>query len=137
MKKTNNAYRKNFSLIITFLILISVIFVVALFVSYELNARYVENEFDSKKVDVWEQTIKPYNNLVQNNIPVITSYQGFLDSTSAAKYADSIFIKYPFVKKIVFYDATINSHQNSTVFINNLGLSYKCDVPVRARRQQS
>ena len=123
MKKPNDIYRKNFSLIIAFLILISVVFVVALFVSYELNARYVENEFDSKKVDVWEQTIKPYNDLVQNNIPEITSYQGLLDSASAALYADSVFIKYPFVRKIVFYDATISSHKNSTVFINNLGIS--------------
>jgi len=123
MKKPNDIYRKNFSLIIAFLILISVVFVVALFVSYELNARYVENEFDSRKVDVWEQTIKPYNDLVQNDIPEITSYQGLLDSASAAKYADSVFIKYPFVQKIVFYDATISSHPNSTVFINNLGLT--------------
>ena len=123
MKKPNDIYRKNFSLIIAFLILISVVFVVALFVSYELNARYVENEFDSRKVDFWEQTIKPYNDLVQNDIPEITSYQGLLDSASAAKYADSVFIKYPFVQKIVFYDATISSHPNSTVFINNLGLT--------------
>jgi two-component system phosphate regulon sensor histidine kinase PhoR len=123
MKKPNDIYRKNFSLIIAFLILISVVFVVALFVSYELNARYIENEFDSKKVDVWEQTIKPYNDLVQNKIPEITSYQGFLDSASAAKYADSVFIKYPFVQKIIFYDATISSQRNSTVFINNLGIS--------------
>ena len=122
MKKPNDIYRKNFSLIIAFLILISVVFVVALFVSYELNARYVENEFDSRKVDVWEQTIKPYNDLVQNDIPEITSYQGLLDSASAAKYADSVFVKYPFVRKIVFYDAIISSHKNSTVFINNLGI---------------
>jgi two-component system phosphate regulon sensor histidine kinase PhoR len=123
MKKPNDIYRKNFSLIIAFLILISVVFVVALFVSYELNARYVENEFDSKKIDIWEQTIKPYNNLVQNKIPEITSYQGLLDSASAAKYADSVFIEYPFVTKIVFYDATISSQKNSTMFINNLGIS--------------
>src|SRR5580704_17104164 len=116
MKRPNDIYRKNFSLIIAFLILISVVFVVALFVSYELNARYVENEFDSKKVDVWEQTIKPYNDLVQNSIPEITSYQGFIDSALAARYAGSVFIKYPFVQKIVFYDATISSHRNSTVF---------------------
>ncbi|HZY39523.1 MAG TPA: HAMP domain-containing sensor histidine kinase [Mucilaginibacter sp.] len=136
MKKPNDIYRKNFSLIIAFLILISVIFVVALFVSYELNARYVENEFDTKKVDVWEQTIKPYNELVQNKIPEITSYQGFLDSASAAKYADSVFTLYPFVQKIIFYDATISSHENSTVFINNLGIAINAMyqfLPVRGK----
>ena len=123
MKRSQDIYRKNFSLIIAFLILISVVFVVALFISYELNARYVEGEFESKKVDVWEQTIKPYNDLVQYKIPEITSYQGFLDSTSAAKYADSVFRNYPFVRKIIFYDASISSHQNSTVFMNNLGIN--------------
>jgi two-component system, OmpR family, phosphate regulon sensor histidine kinase PhoR len=123
MKKTNSIYRKNFSLIIAFLILISVLFVVAVFVSYELNARYVENEFQSKKIDIWDQTIKPYEDLFQNKIPEITSYQGYLDSASAAKYADTVFKKYHFVQKIVFYDARVSNHTNSTVVRNNLGIS--------------
>lgn len=49
MKKPQNIYRKNFSLIIIFLVLISVTFVIALIVSYNLNEKYVENEFASKK----------------------------------------------------------------------------------------
>ena len=49
MKVQKNVYRKNFSLIIIFLVLISVTFVVALFISYNLTAKYVENEFASKK----------------------------------------------------------------------------------------
>lgn len=97
-----NAYRKSFLLIIIFLVLISVTFVVALFVSYNLTAKYVENEFGSKKIDVLEQTIKPYNDFFQNKIPEITSYQGFLDSASAAKYAASVFHDYAFVRSIVF-----------------------------------
>jgi two-component system phosphate regulon sensor histidine kinase PhoR len=123
MKKTNSIYRKNFSLIIAFLILISVMFVIALFVSYDLNAKYVENEFESKTIDVLNPTIKPYNDFFQNKIPEITSYQGFLDSTSAANYADTVFKTYPFVQKIIFYDATISSQKNSAVFRNNLGIS--------------
>jgi two-component system phosphate regulon sensor histidine kinase PhoR len=123
MNKSRNIYRKNFSLVIIFLVLISVIFVTALFVSYDLNARYVENQFESKKTDVLEQTIKPYNDLFQNKIPEITSYQGFLDSTSAAKYADSVFHDYPFVKKIIFYDTRISKQKNSTIFRNNLGIN--------------
>jgi two-component system phosphate regulon sensor histidine kinase PhoR len=123
MKTTKSIYRKNFSLIIAFLILISVMFVLALFVSYDLNANYVENEFDSKKNDVLDQTIKPYNNLFQNKIPEITSYQGFLDSALAARYADAVFNDYPFVQKIIFYDTRISNQQNSTVVRNNLGIS--------------
>jgi len=123
MKRPQSIYRKNFLLIIIFLVLISVTFIIALFVSYNLNARYVENEFSSKKIDVLEQTIKPYNDLFQNKIPEITSYQGFLDSASAAKYADAVFQNYPFVQKIIFYDARISNQKNSTVVKNNLGIS--------------
>src|SRR5579872_3531255 len=109
MKTERGAYRKNFSLIIAFLILISVTFIVALFIAYSLTARYVENEFASKKIDVLEQTIKPYNDFFQTRIPEITFYQGYLDSASAAKYSDSVFKDYPFVKRIVFYDVAISS----------------------------
>src|ERR1700734_2497592 len=97
MKRPKNIYRKNFSLIIIFLVLISVTFVIALIVSYNLNQKYIEDEFASKKIDVLEQTIKPYNALFQNKIPEITSYQGFLDSASAAKYAEAVFHDYSFV----------------------------------------
>ena len=125
MKKQDNIYRKNFSLILIFLVLISITFIVALIVSYSLNENYVENEFESKKSDVLEQTIKPYNDLFQNKIPEITSYQGFLDSASAAKYATSVLKGYPFVKNIVFYEMLIGSKTHSTVFKNNIGISPK------------
>jgi len=125
MKGTQNTYRKNFLLIIIFLVLISVIFIVALFVSYDLNKKYVENEFSSKKIDVWEQTIKPYNELLLNKIPEITSYQGYLDSASAAKYADVVLRTYPFVKQIVFYDMRIGNQRNSFVTKNNLAISVR------------
>jgi two-component system phosphate regulon sensor histidine kinase PhoR len=125
MKSQNNVYRKNFSLIIIFLVLISVIFIIALIVSYNLTAKYVENEFAFKKIDVLEQTIKPYNNFFLNKIPEITSYQGFLDSASAAKYADSIFHDYNFVRRIVFYDVQIGNPRNSAVSKNNLDISIK------------
>jgi two-component system phosphate regulon sensor histidine kinase PhoR len=125
MQGHKNVYRKNFSLIIIFLVLISVTFVVALFVSFNLTAKYVENEFASKKIEVLEQTIKPYNDFFQNKIPEVTSYQGFLDSASAAKYAASVFHDYAFVKKIVFYDVLIGSKTHITVRKNNLDISVK------------
>src|ERR1700757_2744403 len=108
MKTEQGAYRKNFSLIIAFLILISVTFIVALFIAYSLTAKYVENEFASKKNDVLEQTIKPYNDFFLTKIPEITSYAGYLDSASAANYSASVLNTYPFVKRIVFYDVAIS-----------------------------
>ena len=125
MPAYKNAYRKSFLLIIIFLVLISVTFVVALFVSYNLTAKYVENEFGSKKIEVLEQTIKPYNEFFQNKIPEITSYQGFLDSASAAKYAASVFHDYGFVRSIVFYDVLIGSKAPITIRSNNLDISVR------------
>ncbi|MDO3640429.1 MAG: sensor histidine kinase [Mucilaginibacter sp.] len=125
MKKQDNSYRKNFSLAIIFLVLTSVMFIIALFVSYNLNAKYVENEFDSKKIYVQEQTTRPYNNLFQNKITEITSYQGFLDSASAARYADSVFQSYHFVRQMVFYDVQIGNQNQGIIIKNHLGISIK------------
>ncbi len=125
MTKQPDIYRKNFALVIFFLILISILFIIALFISYNLNAKNVENEFEAKKIDVFEQTIKPYNDFFQNKIPEITSYQGFLDSVSAQKYAVSVFNKYKFVKRILFYDMLIGNQSKALIIKNNLGISVK------------
>ncbi len=135
MKTEQGAYRKNFSLIIAFLILISVTFIVALFVAYSLTARYVENEFASKKIDVLDQTIKPYNDFFSTGIPEITFYQGFLDSASAAKYSDSVFNDYPFVKRIVFYDVAIGS-QNTLSSDKGLDISLKSVYEFLSRKNK-
>ena len=125
MAVQKNAYRQNFTLITIFLVFISITFVVALFISYNLTAKYVENEFASKKVEVLEQTIKPYYEFFQNKIPEITSYQGFLDSASAGKYAASVFHDYNFVRRVIFYDALIGGKTTMTVRKNNLNIAAK------------
>ena len=91
MKPHKEVYRKNFSLIIIFMVLISMTLVVALIISYNLTSNYVENEFASKKIDVLEETVKPYNDFFLNKIAEITSYQGFLNDTSAENYSSSVF----------------------------------------------
>jgi two-component system phosphate regulon sensor histidine kinase PhoR len=136
MKNSTNIYRKNFSLIIFFLILISVTFVIALIVSYNLTSNYVENEFASKKIDVLEQTTKPYYNLLLNKIPEITSYQGFLDSASAAKYADAVFHDFGFVKRIIFYDLQIGNRTHSTFIKNNLSIAIKAAYQFKPRHSK-
>lgn len=104
-----NVYRKNFSLIAAFLVLITVTLIIALIIAYNLTSRYVENEFNLRKLDVLERAIKPYNDFFQNRIPEITSYQGFLDSASAANYARSVFEDYRFVKSIRYNEITVGS----------------------------
>ncbi|GGH20658.1 sensor histidine kinase [Mucilaginibacter phyllosphaerae] len=125
MKAQKNLYRKSFSLITAFLVLITVSLVVAVIISYNLTAKYVENEFSSKKIEVQEQTIKPYTDFFQIKIPEITSYQGFLDSASAANYSATVFKNYPFVRRVLFYDIQIGNPSATARFSNNAGISVK------------
>jgi len=123
MRPHKNVYRKNFSLIITFLVMISVTLIVALVVSYNLTSTYVESEFASKKIDVLEETIKPYNDFFLNTIPEITSYQGYLTNATASDYAASVFNSYPFVRRIIFYDISIGSKKSKSKLDNKLSIA--------------
>ena len=126
MKEYQQTYRKNFSLVIIFLILITAALGGALFFAYKLTSKYVENEFASQKIEVLEETIKPYNDFFQNKIPEISFYQGFLDSAQAAKYINKIFSKFNFVDRVVFYDAAISNHTiPDGIRVNNFSLGPK------------
>jgi two-component system phosphate regulon sensor histidine kinase PhoR len=105
----NSGYRKNFALIVTFLILISVLFVLSLFLAYNFSKKFVENEFVSEKVKVLEASIKPYNDFFQNKLPEVSYYNGYLDSATTAKFVDTLLLKYPFVSKVIFYDTEVSS----------------------------
>ncbi len=83
----------------------------AFFLSYNLTSKYVINEFASQKIDVLEETVKPYNVFFQNKIPEISFYQGYLDSGQTSKYIDTIFKKFQFVERVVFYDAEISNYK--------------------------
>ena len=125
-------YRKNFLLVVAFLILISVSLVGAMLLGYNLTRRYVENEFVTKKIDVLEAIINPYNDFFQNKIPEISFYQGFLDSASAKKYSDSIFLKFSFVDRIVFYDANISNQKiGNGLRVNNFSMISKAAYQFR------
>jgi two-component system phosphate regulon sensor histidine kinase PhoR len=124
--KDKRAYRKNFLLVTAFVILISAFVIVILLFAYRLTRSYVENEFVSQKVNVLEQTIKPYNDFFQNKVAEITSYDGFLNAKSASNYSGSVFNKFPFVKKITFYDLAIsNNRKLFTLRTNNLSIAIK------------
>ena len=103
MKASQYVYRKNFSLIITFFVLVTLILIGSLIIAYNLTKKDVVREFSFKKNDVLKQTASPYNDFFFNKIPELTSYYGILDSASAGSYARSVFKDYSFVTKIVFY----------------------------------
>lgn len=104
-----SGYRKNFSLIVTFIVLISILFILSLFLAFNFSKKSIEGEFVSEKVNILEQTIKPYNDFFQNKMPEISYYNGFLDSATASKFVDTIFLKYPFVAKVTFYDSEVKN----------------------------
>jgi len=109
MKAKTTKYRKNFLLIISFMVLITISLFLAWILGYNLTKKHVENEFSALKIEVLDKTVAPYNNLFQNKIPEISFYQGFLDSLNSVKYVDNIFKNYPFVDKILFYDAQVSN----------------------------
>jgi two-component system phosphate regulon sensor histidine kinase PhoR len=133
-KAHKHVYQKNFSLIAAFLILISVTLVVALVIAYNFTESYVKNEFSLRKLNVLEQMMKPYNDFFQNRIPEITSYQGFLDSASAANYAGSVFNDYPFVKQIQYDEIAIGNKPNSSTG-NAMGITVKAVYEYRPARR--
>ncbi|WP_316842667.1 HAMP domain-containing sensor histidine kinase [Pedobacter gandavensis] len=106
-KKTG--YRKNFSLILTFIILMSVLFSLSLYIAYNFSKKYIESEFVSEKVNVLEQTIKPYNDFFQKKLPEVSFYNGYLDSATAASFVDTVLLEYPFVSRVVFYDSEVKN----------------------------
>ena len=124
MKATKTVYRKNFSLIIVFLILVSVTLVIALIVAYNSSEKIVESEFASKKDDVLKATINHYNEFFAYQLPQIDKYSGLMDTASARTYVDSIFHNYSFVKSIAFYQIELGigaSYPNK----NNLNIYAK------------
>ncbi|TAH03366.1 MAG: sensor histidine kinase [Sphingobacteriales bacterium] len=119
-------YKKNFILIVCFLVLISISLIFALFLGFNLARKYVESEFSSLKIEVMEKSFEPYNNLFQYEIPQISYYQGYLDSSSASAYANNILNKYAFVNQITFYDSEISNQQINNGFkYGNLSVGIK------------
>jgi two-component system phosphate regulon sensor histidine kinase PhoR len=126
MQEYQYIYRKNYTLVIIFLFLTTSAMAGALYLAYNLTSRYVENDFASQKIDVLEQTVKPYNDFFQIKIPEISFYQGYLDSAQTSKYIDTIFRKFSFVERVIFYDTEISNHKiDDGIRVNNFSMGPK------------
>ncbi|RZL47234.1 MAG: sensor histidine kinase, partial [Pedobacter sp.] len=119
VSEKDSGYRKNFSLIVTFIGLISVIFILSLFLAYKFSKKNIENDFVSAKANVLEESIKPYNDFFLNKLPEISFYNGYLDSATASKFVDTILMEYPFVTKVTFYDTEV---KNDNFFDDGINL---------------
>ncbi|MGK6351043.1 sensor histidine kinase [Parapedobacter sp. DT-150] len=112
MKPQRNTYRANYLLVGAFIVVVAASFVLAIFLARDLTDTYVENEFASRKVEVLEHNIGTFNDFFHNRLPEISFYQGYLDSATAATYADSVLRTYAFVEHIVFYDGALSNNDS-------------------------
>ena len=102
-------YRKNFGLLIAFVILVSVLFGVAMFSARSMIANFIETEFNNRKVEVFDRSIQPFHEFFNDKIPEISYYQGYLDSVKAASYVNDVIRKYTFLDRVLFYDIAITN----------------------------
>ncbi|MDB4925674.1 sensor histidine kinase KdpD [Mucilaginibacter sp.] len=124
MKGSKTVYRKNFSLIVAFLILVTLTLIIGLIVAYKFTAQTVENDFLAKKNNVADQIINSYTDF-SNKIQDINVYSGLLDSALAANYTDSVFHNFNFVSKIVFYQIVVGNQNSALADKKNLNISLK------------
>src|SRR5690606_3128829 len=137
MKRLKFAINKNLLLIITFLVLITAFYIIALFLGYSFTRNFIDNDFNTKKIEVFDQSLSAYNDFFQNRISEVSYYQGYLDSLSGKKYADSIMENYPIVKRILFADTQISNRPLSYGFaVHGLFISPKAIYQFGRNTQQ-
>ena len=113
-----SGYRKNFSLIVTFIVLISVVFVLSLFLAFNFSKKNIENDFVSAKATVLDESLKPYNDFFFNKLPEISFYNGYLDSATASHFIDTVLRQYPFISKVTFYDTEVKNKRYPAYGVN-------------------
>lgn len=115
-------YRKNFGLLLVFVVLVTCLFVIAMISARTTIVNLIESEFNNKKVEVFDQSVQPFNDFFNQKIPEISYYQGFLDSVKALSYVNDVLRKNPFVERVLFYDLTITNSDSIEAGIqyNNL-----------------
>lgn len=111
MTNRRDQYRKSYTLIVAFIVLITVSLIMAFFLARNMVVNDVEHEFVTRKSDILEASIAPYTHFFNNSIPEISFYQGYLDSAGVASYADSLLTTYPFIDRIVFYDLLLSNER--------------------------
>ncbi|TJZ61427.1 HAMP domain-containing histidine kinase [Sphingobacterium olei] len=127
MNKFDFRYRKNLGLLLAFLLLVTTLFVVSGFLARNMTVNFVETDFNNRKVEVFDESIKPFNEFFSTKIPEVSYFQGYIDSTQASGLSSSVLRQFPFVDKIVFFDIIFTNKDSLTkgVKFNNLVISSK------------
>ena len=127
MAKIDSRYRKNFGLLVVFLLFVTLLFFISAFFARTITTNFVQTDFNNRKAEVFDETIKDFNEFFQEKIPEVAYYQGFMDSVQAKDFSNSILRKYPFVQKIDFSDVLFTNIDsiNFQMRIGNFGASTK------------
>lgn len=127
MAKIDSRYRKNFGLLIVFLLFVTLLFVISVFFARTITTNFVQTDFNNRKTEVFDETISDFNEFFQEKIPEVAYYQGFMDSVQAKDFSNSILRRYPFVQKIDFSDIVFTNSDTieRQMRIGNLGASAK------------
>lgn len=102
-------YRKNLGLLIAFSLLVTALFVIAAYFARIMTRNFVEAEFNNKKAEIFDETIRPFNEFFSERVPEISYYQGYIDSIHAQNMANEYLRKYPFVARVTFYDVLVSN----------------------------
>ncbi|MCA5006088.1 sensor histidine kinase [Sphingobacterium bovistauri] len=127
MARFDSRYKKNLGLLIVFLLFVTLLFVISVFFARTITTNFVQTDFNNRKAEVFDETVKDFNEFFQEKIPEVAYYQGFMDSVQAKDFSNSILRKYPFVQKIEFSDilfTNIDSVERQ-MRIGNFGASTK------------
>ncbi|MGO1520942.1 MAG: hypothetical protein ACTHWQ_05345 [Sphingobacterium sp.] len=76
MVKEASKYRKNIGLLIAFLAFLTVLYIVSVFLARTVTSNFVEAEFYNRRVDVFDATLKPFNDFFNNDIAEVSNSQG-------------------------------------------------------------
>lgn len=115
MKKVDLGYRKNLGLLLSSLLFITILFIVSVIFARSMIENFVYSDFNNRKTEVFDESIKAFNDFFNNKIPEISYYQGYLDPRQATNYANEVVRSYPFVNEVIFYDV-IFTNQDSLNF---------------------
>lgn len=95
-----------------YLVVIVFMFIFSSYFVYKFSKKQVEDSFLINKNIVAESLTQKYSQFINTKLPIISLYNGYLDSTSIQDFVNSTFKEYDFVKKIVFYDTYFTFPKN-------------------------
>lgn len=127
MKAVNLRYRKNFGLLIAFFVLVTVLFVASVFFARTMTWNFVETEFNNKKVEVYDESIKQYTSFLTQKVPEVSYFQGYMDSVQASKFSSEVLRRFPFIDEVRFFDVILSNEDSigKGIRFNNLSIYFR------------